>query len=249
MQSALTIMGVAIGVVVFIFIASLIGGLEKAITNRTIGSISQVTLEPKEKAPRALEEIVSAAPDSLSISQRDKGNIREAKLDNWEPLVALLDKEPGITIVSPSVSGQGFALRGSLIKPITFRGILPDRSLGIIDLREKLVQGAYDVSGQNCVIGTELAKDLDVGLQDKIRTRSGKGREMTFVIAGIFNTGSKEINQRSFYISLPNGQRLLDLIGALDKPTEGTLRIRGETLSGLDDEGLASLRRQYLGFI
>jgi lipoprotein-releasing system ATP-binding protein len=42
---------------------------------------------------------------------------------------------------------------------------------------------------------------------------------------------------------------LLNLIGALDKPTEGTLRIGGETLSGLDDEGLAALRRRYLGFI
>ncbi len=42
---------------------------------------------------------------------------------------------------------------------------------------------------------------------------------------------------------------LLNLIGALDKPTEGAVKIGGETLSGLDDEGLARLRRRYLGFI
>lgn len=42
---------------------------------------------------------------------------------------------------------------------------------------------------------------------------------------------------------------LLNLIGALDTPTEGTVKIGGETLGGLDDEGLASLRRRYLGFI
>jgi lipoprotein-releasing system ATP-binding protein len=42
---------------------------------------------------------------------------------------------------------------------------------------------------------------------------------------------------------------LLNLIGALDKPSEGVVRIGGETLGQLDDEGLARLRRKYLGFI
>jgi lipoprotein-releasing system permease protein len=219
MQSVLTIMGVAVGVVVFIFIASLIGGLEKAIVNSTIGSISQVTLEAKDRDPRTLAEIASAAPGTLSagliVSRLDKGNERESKIDNWQPLIALLDREPGVTVVSPSVSGPGFALRGSLIKPITFRGIVPERSLGIIDLQEDLVTGRYDVSGQNCVIGAELAKDLGAGLHDKIRTRSGKGRELVFTIAGIFRAGVKEINERSLYLSLTNAQRLLDLVGYL----------------------------------
>ena len=42
---------------------------------------------------------------------------------------------------------------------------------------------------------------------------------------------------------------LLNLIGALDRPSEGVVRIGGESLSELDDEGLARLRRRYLGFI
>ena len=42
---------------------------------------------------------------------------------------------------------------------------------------------------------------------------------------------------------------LLNLIGALDRPSEGIVRIGGESLSDLDDSGLARLRRRYLGFI
>jgi len=42
---------------------------------------------------------------------------------------------------------------------------------------------------------------------------------------------------------------LLNLIGALDKPSEGEVRISGESLGTLGDEGLARLRRQYVGFI
>ncbi len=42
---------------------------------------------------------------------------------------------------------------------------------------------------------------------------------------------------------------LLHLLGALDTPTEGTVSIVGEDISKLDDDGLARLRGQHLGFI
>ena len=42
---------------------------------------------------------------------------------------------------------------------------------------------------------------------------------------------------------------LLNLMGALDKPTTGTVRIDGHDLSGLDDEQLSALRGRALGFV
>jgi len=42
---------------------------------------------------------------------------------------------------------------------------------------------------------------------------------------------------------------LLHLLGALDRPTEGEVRVAGRSLGGLDDEGLAEIRNRYLGFV
>lgn len=42
---------------------------------------------------------------------------------------------------------------------------------------------------------------------------------------------------------------LLHLLGALDTPTEGTVRIAGQDVSKLDDDGLAKLRGKHLGFV
>ena len=42
---------------------------------------------------------------------------------------------------------------------------------------------------------------------------------------------------------------LLNLIGGLDRPTTGAVRIEGEELSGLSDEGLTRVRRDKIGFI
>lgn len=42
---------------------------------------------------------------------------------------------------------------------------------------------------------------------------------------------------------------LLHLLGGLDRPTSGTVRLGGRDLSGLDDRGLAGLRNRHVGFV
>ena len=42
---------------------------------------------------------------------------------------------------------------------------------------------------------------------------------------------------------------LLHLVGGLDRPTEGLVKIEGQDLSALDDDDLTDLRRQRIGFI
>jgi putative ABC transport system ATP-binding protein len=42
---------------------------------------------------------------------------------------------------------------------------------------------------------------------------------------------------------------LLHLMGALDRATTGTVRIHGQDLASLDDDGITRLRRERLGFI
>ncbi len=42
---------------------------------------------------------------------------------------------------------------------------------------------------------------------------------------------------------------LLNLIGALDRPTGGTIRLRGEDLARQSADALAVLRNRHLGFV
>jgi putative ABC transport system ATP-binding protein len=42
---------------------------------------------------------------------------------------------------------------------------------------------------------------------------------------------------------------LLNIIGGLDRPSRGEVRISGEALSGLSEDGLARLRRRGVGFV
>src|SRR5713226_10756416 len=42
---------------------------------------------------------------------------------------------------------------------------------------------------------------------------------------------------------------LLNLVGGLDRPTSGEVRVDGEALAGLTDDGLTRVRRDKIGFI
>jgi lipoprotein-releasing system ATP-binding protein len=42
---------------------------------------------------------------------------------------------------------------------------------------------------------------------------------------------------------------LLHLLGALDRPTSGVVRIAGQELSGLDDDAISALRNRTVGFV
>jgi putative ABC transport system ATP-binding protein len=42
---------------------------------------------------------------------------------------------------------------------------------------------------------------------------------------------------------------LLHMIGGLDQPTSGSIKIEGQDLSELDDDALTDLRREHIGFI
>lgn len=213
-QSALTVLGVGVGLTVFIFLSALIGGLQKGLIDRVVGSLSHVTIVPSDPAVRPLVGPAPGEPGGAIASIREEKVVdRDPRIGDWRPLVAAVEQEPGIVAVSPSVAGPGFAVRGNQIRPITFRGVLEERASGIVDIEAKLVDGRMDLSGQSCVIGVELARDLGVRVRDRVRVRSGKGREAILTVQGVFDVGISEINARSVYVSLTNAQRLLDLVG------------------------------------
>mgnify|MGYP001094544039 CR=1 FL=1 len=75
------------------------------------------------------------------------------------------------------------------------------------------------------------------------------GRETVRALDGV----SLRVRQGEFWgISGPSGSgksTLLYLLGGLDHPTSGTIRVRGEEITALDDNGLAGFRRRSVGFV
>ena len=76
----------------------------------------------------------------------------------------------------------------------------------------------------------------------------GDGRQLE-VLKGIdFQMGSGEA-VAIVGASGAGKSTLLHLLGALDQPSGGKVRLGGNPVEGLDDEGLADVRNRYVGFV
>ncbi|MET9698478.1 ABC transporter ATP-binding protein [Streptomyces sp. NPDC006529] len=78
-----------------------------------------------------------------------------------------------------------------------------------------------------------------------------------------FGTGEQTVHAlRGVSFTLPRGEltalkgrsgsgktTLLNLVGGLDTPTRGAIRLDGTDLTGLDESGLLALRRERIGFV
>jgi lipoprotein-releasing system permease protein len=163
-QTVLILSGVAVGVSVVVFLSALIGGLQTSLIKKTLGSQPHVTLRVPTEAPRPLVEPTATRAVARRIETAPQ---RLRSIDQWQALEPVLDAMPGITAVSPMVSGPAFALRGDASKSIAIFGVDPARYDRIVAVGEKLVGGAFRLGPDDAVIGKELAKDLGLAVGDR----------------------------------------------------------------------------------
>jgi lipoprotein-releasing system permease protein len=209
-QSALILVGIAVGVAVIVFLTALITGLQGNIINRTLGTQAHIKVQPPEEYNR----IVRPAPGTAQLLLESKRAQRLRSINNWQQVRDVLDTMPRITAVSPSISGPAFARRGTALVSVALIGIDPQRYLRIIPVKDDMVAGVFRIGAGDTVIGKQLATDLGMRVGDKLRLDGGQGRESVVNVAGIFELGVRELDARYVYLDMKQAQSLLNLPGA-----------------------------------
>jgi lipoprotein-releasing system permease protein len=209
-QTTLILAAVSVGVSVIVFLSALINGLQASLIESTLGSQPHVTLRVPRETPRPL---VEPAPGRAVARVTQPASQRLRSIDQWPAVVADAARVPGVTAASPTVTGSGVATRADARVPIVIRGVDAERFLAIIDLRHGIVQGTFDVTGGQVVIGATLAADLGIGVGDKVRVASTEQIEDVVTIAGVFVLGSDAVDKTWMVTSLRHAQSLFGLPG------------------------------------
>ncbi len=249
-QTLLILFGIAVGVSVIVFVTALISGLQNNLVQRTLGTQSHVRVEAPDEANR----IAPAPPGTLQLVLEDRRAQALRPIDNWPEVRDVLDALPGITAVSPVVSGPAFGRRGEAVQSVALVGVDLPRYLRVIPLDENMVEGRLEVGSGNAVVGRQLAEDLGLRTGGKLRLDAGDGREAIVNVAGIFELGVRELDARYVYLDLKQAQSLLALPGGvtvIDVTVEdlfaadrSAARIRG--LTGLKAESWQETNAQLV---
>ncbi|HET7731508.1 MAG TPA: ABC transporter permease [Usitatibacter sp.] len=206
MQTVFIVVGASIGVAVIVFMSALLSGMQANIIRRSLMSQAHIVVSPAEEVARPLR-----GPGFTPVVQ--KRTQRLASIDQWQKVVGEVRAMPGVAVVSAIVAGPAFALRGEANKSVSINGIEPDEYVRIVPLHDKIVAGTWRLASTDALIGIELARDLGAGVGDKLRLATPLGGGVTLSITGIFDLGSRGVNERNVYVRLRTAQDLLNLPG------------------------------------
>ena len=190
--SALAFISTSLGVAVLIIVSSVMNGFEKELKERVLNVIPHASI--------------------YGINP----------LDDWENIELNLYDDKNILGISPYIETEAliksrFSVAGTLVN-----GVSPDKDKTVSVIHEYMKEGSFSNLQDNdgLIIGKLLARKLDVDLGDKVslilpdNNSSFAGyfpRSKVFKIVGIFNVGSKDIDETLAYVSLENAGILTGL--------------------------------------
>jgi lipoprotein-releasing system permease protein len=168
LQTAFIVLGIAVAISVQIFVGLLIESLQISLVDSTMGNSPHITI----------------------TSTRDDITIR-----HWEQLVAQLDRYNVVEAISASASGNAYAKKGSTIKPVLIRGFDFDSADQIYHISEGLYSGRITKTGNEVLIGKDIAEDLELKPGDSLTIVAPDGNSTTLKATGVFDLGVSSINK------------------------------------------------------
>lgn len=236
-QTALLVVGVAVGVFIFIFMSALIGGLAEFILSRTAGDISHVTIASEATDPALL----MALPGRVLLVAEPSNTTPELRQAiSYTPLIEAL---PEVRAVSPQITGAGFLRRGAQVAQVSIIGLEPGRESAISDLEGYLVDGEVRLRSGAVLLGKSLVDDMGLALGQTISLESTNGIKAALTLTGIYQIGTGGgPDRRMAYVSLATARSLFQMpqgvsrieIKLFDLYAADAVALRVEGLTGLD---------------
>ncbi len=159
-----------------------------------------------------VQTMVELSTDSLmGQAQIHKPGYRQAPdvnetIHGFSDLASRLDTANSIDGYSPrTVSGAMFSSAYDVTGGSLY-GINPDQEAAVTDLEDKLIEGSYLTEGDDqVIIGSELAKRLDIGLGDRFvvtLSRAGDGElsQVLFRVSGIFRYSDRNLDSTLAFV-------------------------------------------------
>jgi lipoprotein-releasing system permease protein len=215
LQTALIVVGAALGISFIVFITGFLGELQRDIVQRTLGVQPHVTIKPLEEVARPLRPERAQGDAPLVLSDVQPRGQRLRSIDQWQATVAQLRENGDVRAISPLAAGPGLVTRGDSNKSLTIVGIVAEPYAAVTRLDQKLVEGRLQVDPGDVLLGRDLAEDLGVGIGDTVRLSTPSSSGDTYRVRGIFDLGAKNLNQLYAYVGLATAQALHALPGGV----------------------------------
>jgi lipoprotein-releasing system permease protein len=192
--SAISMLGIALGVTALITVLSVMNGFEQELRTRILGMAAH-----------------------MQILGHGQG------LADWETVAALADDHPDVTGSAPYIEAETMLTQGSRVSGAILRGILPAQEPKVSDVGEHLKIGRLEdlrPGEYGIVLGSELAMMIGASIGDKITVVSPQAtltpvgnlpRLRRFTVVGLFEVGMYEYDRGVALVHIDDAAKLFQL--------------------------------------
>jgi lipoprotein-releasing system permease protein len=184
-QTALIVLGIAVGVAVQVFVGTLLQSLQQDLVDQTIGSAPHVTVLPKEEG---------------------------GTIGNWQTELEGISGVGGIEHLS--VAADRSALINTPDQRSfsgLVRGLDIGSSDGIYKIDKNVYKGDVPTKPGDVLIGMENADRYKLNVGDKLQIVLPNGSKRELIVTGFFDLGSALINERWVITNIETVQDMFSL--------------------------------------
>lgn len=190
----ISILGVAVGVAALIVVLAVMNGFQSDLKEKILGITSHIVVQ--------------------SFNGR---------IENYPSVIQKIEKIEGVATAVPFVYLQGLMSANGRVSGVVVRGIDSKVAKNIPQLESRLLLGSFgqlNSTSPVVILGSELAKNLNVNVHDYVNLIVPSGRitpmgtiprSVSFQVIGLFQSGMYQYDQSLAFIDLATAQKIAGL--------------------------------------
>lgn len=206
--TAVAVLGVLLGMSVYIFMNSLLVGFDKSSNISIFRNTSHIRVYKDDEISKTL---IQNNNDKLIIIN-PKVVPNNNTIINPQMILETIAKQKEVIVATPQVNTSVFYNNGKSQVSGLAVGVKPDEANLMYNIQSFMVEGNFDLLKSNpngIVIGSGISEKMNLSVSDNINLTSSKGINRTFKVVGIFKTNNSATDKTKSYINLSASQQLL----------------------------------------
>ena len=206
--TAVAVLGVLLGMSIYIFMNSMMVGFDKSSESSVFKSTAHIRVYKDDEISKALIK----QNDSKSLIINPKVVPVNNTIINPNLVIETILKQKEVVVVTPQVNSTVFYNNGKSQISGLAEGVKPDEANLMFNINSFMVDGNFDLLKSNpngIVIGSGISEKMNLRINDNLNLTSSKGVNRTFKVIGIFKTNNSILDKTKSYINISASQQLL----------------------------------------
>lgn len=207
-MTAVAVLGVLLGMSIYIFMNSLLVGFDKASDENIFKNTPHIRLYNDDVISKNL--VSDTAAEYLISNPKVVPKVNT--IINPNGIAEMVQQQKEVTVVTAQVNTSVFYNNGRTQVSGLSIGIKPDEADMMYSITSSMVEGKFETlksDPNGIVIGIGIAEKMNLALGDNINLTSQKGVTKNLRVTGIFQSFNSTADDTKSYVNLYTAQQLL----------------------------------------